>query len=235
MDPRPHYEAVVFDCDSTLTAIEGIDELCGALPSEQADRVAALTRAAMNGEVPLADVYERRLAIVRPSAEALRVVGQRYVERIVPGAREVVGALRERGVEVGIVSGGLAPAVRVLARELGLADDTVHAVDVCFDEEGQYLDFDRASPLWRNHGKVEVLAALRDRRSPLLFVGDGVTDLEARDVVDRFVGFGGVVAREAVMQGADAFYAGPDLGFVFDLVFGAAATSPRSRPAPPAR
>ena len=39
-------------------------------------------------------------------------------------------------------------------------------------------------------------------------VGDGATDMEARDLpggADAFIGFGGVVQREAVREGADWF------------------------------
>ena len=43
---------------------------------------------------------------------------------------------------------------------------------------------------------------------------------------NKFVGYGGVVAREVVERNADAFYADPDLGFVLDLVF-AEGTGPR--------
>jgi len=45
-------------------------------------------------------------------------------------------------------------------------------------------------------------------------VGDGVTDLEAREGGAYVVGFGGVVARPAVIVGADVFVAGPSLGDV---------------------
>lgn len=235
MEPIARHRAVVFDCDSTLAAIEGIDALCAGLPPARAEEVAALTEAAMNGEVPLAEVYARRLEIVRPSAHDLVAVGRAYVETMLPGTRALVNTLRAHGVEVAIVSGGLLPAVRVLGAELGLPDAAVHAVDVRFREDGTYADFDRASPLWRNQGKVEVLAALRARRSPLLFVGDGVTDLEARPVVDRFVGFGGVVERAAVRAGADRYVVAPDLGFVLDEVFPDGISPPRPGPEGPVR
>ena len=221
MPSEPRYASVVFDCDSTLAALEGIDALCAALPPDQAAEVAALTDAAMNGEVPLADVYERRLAIVRPSADDLEAVGRRYVETMVPGTREVVRALRDRGVSVAIVSGGLAPAVRVLARELGVHDDDVHAVDVQFDAEGRYVDFDRTSPLWRNQGKVDVLVAPLDgalqptlprvefvSKRRRLSVGDEVnpvalvSDLMAigYDVVDRVECLGQVSRRGGIVD-----------------------------------
>ena len=228
MEAPPSFSCVAFDCDSTLSSIEGIDELCTGLPEAEAAAVAALTADAMDGIVPLAEVYERRLELVRPSRGALRALGRRYVEHLVPGARRVVETLRGRGVEVAIVSGGLAPAIRVLARDLGFDDADVHAVDVRFDDGGHYLDFDRGSPLWQNLGKVEVLARLRARRSPLLFVGDGVTDLEAKDAVDSFIGFGGVVRRPAVARGVERYVTEPGLDFVLSTVL-------PTRPAPPAR
>ena len=49
------YPLVVFDCDSTLSTIEGVDEL--ALRAGVGDEVARLTTAAMAGEVPLDQVY----------------------------------------------------------------------------------------------------------------------------------------------------------------------------------
>lgn len=36
-------------------------------------------------------------------------------------------------------------------------------------------------------------------------VGDGVTDLQARPPADLFVGFGGIVTRDVVKEGADLF------------------------------
>ena len=39
-------------------------------------------------------------------------------------------------------------------------------------------------------------------------IGDGATDMEARDIpggADAFIGFGGVAVRDAVKQGADWF------------------------------
>ena len=57
------FASVVFDCDSTLVAVEGIDELSGPYR----DRITALTDAAMDGSVPLEEVYGRRLEIIQPT------------------------------------------------------------------------------------------------------------------------------------------------------------------------
>lgn len=217
---EPRYATVVFDCDSTLSRIEGIDELCRRLPRERQDEVEALTRAAMDGDLPLAEVYGRRLDLVRPSRPDLEALGQHYDREAVDGAEAVVAGLQARGVRVVVVSGGLKPAVAAFAGQLGIPDDDVFAVDVTFDAEGAYAGFDEDSPLARNQGKVEVLARLRAERQPLLFIGDGITDLEAAPVVDAFIGYGGVVRRRVVEEGAEAYRTDSDLLFVLDEVSG---------------
>lgn len=197
----PRFGTVVFDCDSTLSAIEGIDELAASRREE----IVALTEAAMRGEVPLEQVYGARLALIRPDRAAVLELGARYIAAAVPGAREAVQGLRRAGVETRILSGGLRPAILPFAEWLGLGPGDVEAVDLSFDATGAYLGFEADSPLARSGGKRLVVE--RWRRSlpgPFLMVGDGVTDLEVRPVVDRFVAFAGVVERPAVTAAADA-------------------------------
>lgn len=199
------FASVWFDCDSTLSAIEGVDELLQWAPVALRTDVAALTEQAMNGTLPLAEVYETRLRLLAPRREQLDRIGELYVTRLVPDAALVVAALQQLGKPVGIISGGLLPAVQHVARSLDIPAELVHAVPIRFAADGSYLDFDRRSPLWRNGGKVEVVRALPPSMHPLAFVGDGITDAETRDHVARFVGFGGVVARPNVRARAHAF------------------------------
>lgn len=213
----PLYRTVVFDCDSTLSTIEGIDELARV----HRDEVARLTDAAMSGAMALEQVYGPRLELVRPTRDDVAALGRRYIDEMVPDARDVVAALRRAGVTVRVISGGLLPAVATLARALGLDDDAVAAVDIRFDPSGAYADFDAASPLARAGGKREVLArwaAALPR--PLMFVGDGATDLEAQPVVDSFVAFAGVVARPGVMEAADVVVTARSLAPILALALG---------------
>lgn len=209
---------VYFDCDSTLCSIEGVDELLRWAPADQRAVITALTEQAMAGTLPLAEVYERRLQRLSPRREQLDQVGELYVAHLVPHAREVVAALQALGKHVGIVSGGLLVPVRRVAAHLGIEPANVHAVPLRFDAHGNYLDFDRTSPLWRNRGKIEVVQALPPAHRPLAFVGDGITDAETRGHVARFVGFGGVVARPAVQRLADAFVTTASLAGVLPFV-----------------
>jgi phosphoserine phosphatase len=209
------FAAVVFDCDSTLVEVEGIDELAG----ERIAEVRALTDAAMEGKIPLEEVYGRRLALIRPSREQVEAVGHTYVRTLVEDARAVVSALLALGKEVRVVSGGLRPPVEAVARELGLEAAAVAAVGIRFGEDGGYLDFEHDSPLARSGGKEEVLRAWGLPR-PLLLVGDGATDLEARRAVNAFAAYMGVAYRPAVAAGADVVLPARSLAPVLALAAG---------------
>lgn len=213
-DSPPPYDALAFDCDSTLSSLEGIDELARGSGPERLAQVEALTNAAMAGDVPLEEVYGRRLALLAPTRSAVAAVGQRYVETLVRNAAPLCAALAALGKPVHVVSGGLEPAVAHVARHLGVPAERVHAVPIRFDAQGAYAGFDERSPLARAGGKIDVLAAIAGRHGRVAHVGDGTTDLEVRPVVARFVGFGGVADRAAVRAGAARFVAADDLAAV---------------------
>ena len=211
------YGSVVFDCDSTLSALEGIDQLAGPHRAE----VERLTNAAMLGEIPLEAVYGRRLELIRPTRSQVDTLAEQYIAALVPDARDVVTALRRAGLGVRIMSGGLRPAVAALASHLGVPDDDVGAVDVYFAADGSYGGFDSASPLARAGGKRELLEAWRRELSgPIMFVGDGATDLEAAPAADLFVAFAGIVDRPAVTAAADVIVRAYSLSPIVALALG---------------
>lgn len=208
-DSAPPFGTLVFDCDSTLSSIEGIDELAG----DRKPQIAALTARAMAGEIPLEAVYAERLALLRPTRGAIEALGDRYVLSALPHAAELVASLVALGKRVCIVSGGIRQAVLVLARRLHIPDEDVFAVDVFHNRAGEYVGFDEESPLARSGGKLDVLRQIArdDRRGGVALVGDGVTDLEAAPAARRFVAFGGVVARPEVFARAVITSTSPDL------------------------
>ncbi|MQA88791.1 MAG: HAD-IB family phosphatase [Gemmatimonas sp.] len=218
---RLGFRSVVFDCDSTLASVEGIDELAADYLSE----VRALTDAAMRGQVKLEEVYGRRLEIIRPSRSRVEALGRLYVERVVDDARETIDALQWLGKDVRVISGGLRPPVLALTRELGIRPRSVAAVDIEFSDDGAYLRFENGSPLARSQGKAEVIRNWNLER-PSLMVGDGATDLEARPEVDSFVAYMGVVYRENVASGADLVIESKSLAPILSI---AASESDRSR------
>jgi phosphoserine phosphatase len=196
---------ICFDCDSTLSAIEGIDELARLRGPVVLAEIEAMTNAAMDGKIPLEQIFSRRLAIIRPGRAETEAVGRKYIESIEPTARATVANLKSTGWTPVIVSAGYTQAIQPLAEFLGIA--RIEAVQLEFDAAGNYAGFDAAHPATRKGGKPEIVQALRREMnaSRIVAVGDGVSDLETKPVVDLFVGFGRYVAREKVKAGAAVF------------------------------
>ena len=193
---------IAFDCDSTLSAIEGIDELGRSRGPAVFAAVEAMTNDAMNGRLAVEAVFGRRLEIIQPTRDHAEAVGRRYIETVEPTALATIGELRHRGWTPIIISGGFRPLIAPLAAHLGIG--RVEAVDIFFKADGGYDGYDTGYPTTRSGGKPEIVAALRRELAPVQFVmvGDGVSDLETKPVVDRFVGFGRYTPREKVKAGA---------------------------------
>lgn len=203
--PVSNVKLLIFDCDSTLSAIEGIDELGRARGPEVFAQVEAMTNDAMNGKLPVEAVFGRRLEIIRPEQSHVAAVGRRYIETVEPDAVAALVAVRAAGWTPLIISGGFRQAIRPLADFLGI--ERVEAVDLFFDAQGRYAGFDKDYPTTRSGGKPEVVNRLRTELRPakVVMIGDGVSDLETKPVVDLFIGFGRYVARERVRRDAAAF------------------------------
>jgi phosphoserine phosphatase len=198
----PAFASVVLDVDSTVSGAEGIEWLAGKRGPKVANEVARLTQQATNGEISLESVYAHRLAMIEPSEEEVVELARFYERRLAPRAAEVIGELRENGIRIVLVSGGIRQAVLPLGLRLGFTPAEVFAVRLAFDEEGRYSGFDDVSPLTTSSGKAIVVQRLYLPR-PVLTVGDGITDLAARPAADAFAAFTGFNYRAAVVRAAD--------------------------------
>ncbi|MEO8218127.1 MAG: HAD-IB family phosphatase [Acidobacteriota bacterium] len=211
---KPAFALVFFDVDSTLVTFEGVDWLADGNPE-----VRALTESAMNGRIPVEEVYGRRLDLIRPSRSRIEELAAEYQRRLLSDAEVVVAQLREAGVDVHLITGGIEQAVAPLAAKLGLAPRSLHAVRLQFDDAGEYVDFDRRSFLAKSGGKEIVLRDVRAQsHGRAAFVGDGMTDAEARNAVDLFIGFGGVTIRERVREVAEFYITEPRLSPILPLI-----------------
>ena len=229
----PVYRHVIFDCDSTLTGIEGIDELANHPDSQQ--QVADLTRSAMDGKVNLETVYGERLEILQPTRGAVRALRSRYRKHVVEDAAALIQALQVLGHEVYIVSGGLFDPVREFGLHLGVAPEHIRAVEVEYDTlsgnwwQGQgpwheaYLAVQH-SVLTESDGKARVIRELlQNQTGRSLLVGDGVSDLLASREVGLFAGFGGVICRDRVASESKVFIQSQSIAPVLLLAAGTAA------------
>ena len=213
---KQHDKIIIFDCDSTLSSIEGVDELARVAGEEATQEIEKMTAEAMEGTISLESIFAKRLEIIQPTASGVSQVGKLYIDTVEPSAKQVIATLKVRGWTPIILSGGYRQAIKPLADYLGV--EFIEAVDLYFNEDGSYRDFDRNYPSTRSGGKPEVVKSLRDKYSPekIVAIGDGVSDLESKPVIDLFIGFGRYAVREKVKQEADYFIT--DLQEVVSLV-----------------
>ena len=202
----PAYASVVIDVDSTLCGVEGIDFLAARRGPAVTTQIVALTDKAMKGEIPLEAIYGHRLTTIRPTRADIAALAEEYQRTLAPGAADAIGVMRRARVRLVLVSGGILEAIAPVARRLGFDDADLHAVSLRFDDAGNYMDFDRSSPLTTQPGKpVLVRALMEEGRLPLpvLAVGDGATDAKLVGVVNKFLAYTGFARRANVVGVAD--------------------------------
>ena len=226
----PPFEHVFFDCDSTLTTIEGIDVLADT--EDKRRRVEALTQAAMDGEVDLDEIYAERLQALKPTRRQVFELRNAYQRHMVEDADLVIDALHKLGHKVYIISGGLLEPVAEFGISLGVPRDRIRAVHIAYNElSGQwwegpqtddqlYLTY-TAGALTVSDGKAQIVRELMgDQRGRSLLIGDGMSDYHAAEAVDLFVGYGGVAARAKVREAAPAYLESQSLAPLLALAGG---------------
>lgn len=169
------YGLIAFDMDSTLITIECIDELAD-FAGKKAE-VAAVTEAAMRGEIDYRESLRRRLALL--AGLDARVLARVYGERLLlsQGARELLAAAQAAGLRTAILSGGFTYFTERLRIELGFDFATSNELEIAGGKlTGRVLgDIVDAS------AKAHHLARLRDElglaREQVIAVGDGANDL----------------------------------------------------------
>ena len=119
---RRNRRLVAFDMDSTLIQTEVIDEL--ARLAGVGDQVAAITEAAMRGELDFAGSFRRRVALLKGLPESAL---QQVIDTVplMDGAERLISTLRRLGYKTAILSGGFTFVGRELQRRLGI--DYLHS------------------------------------------------------------------------------------------------------------
>ncbi|BDC51976.1 phosphoserine phosphatase SerB [Bryobacterales bacterium F-183] len=107
---------IAFDMDSTLIQCEVIDEL--AKEAGVGEQVAAITEAAMRGELDFPAAFRKRVGLLKGLDEAAleRVAGR---IRLMDGAERLMSTLKRLGYKTAILSGGFTYFGRKLQEKLG--------------------------------------------------------------------------------------------------------------------
>ena len=183
---RRNRRLVVFDMDSTLIDAEVIDEL--AHEAGVGDQVAAITEAAMQGEIDFKDSFTQRMALLKGlDASVLQSVAERL--RLNEGAEHLISTLKKLGFKTAIVSGGFTFFGEYLQQRLGV--DYVYANQLDIEDgrvtgrvTGEIIDGQRKAELLRQIAEREGLMLQQ-----VIAVGDGANDLPMLSIAGLGIAF----------------------------------------------
>ena len=188
---------VVIDVDSTLVQHEVIDLL--ADEAGCSEEVAAITAAAMAGELDFESALHERVQLLAGLEEAS--LGRAW-ERLTltPGARTFVRTLKRLGFRTAVVSGGFTAVTERLRAELG--------IDHAFANELEILDGrltgKLTGPIIDRSRKAAILAEVAELDGvPLeqtVAIGDGANDLDMLALAGLGIAFN---AKPVVQEAAD--------------------------------
>jgi phosphoserine phosphatase len=166
---------LAIDMDSTLITIECIDEVADLAGVKT--EVAAITAAAMSGELDYAQSLRLRVGLLRGvSQDALvRVYDERL--RLSPGTEIMLDATRRAGVKTLLVSGGFSFFTERLKTRLGLDYGISNTLEIA----GGRLSGRVIGDIVDAQAKAAKLRSLRDElgiaRESIIAIGDGANDL----------------------------------------------------------
>ena len=203
---------IVFDVDSTLIQGEVIEMLADRVGAH--DAVAAITEAAMRGEIDFAESLRQRVAtLAGMPASVLDDVADEL--ELTPGARTTLRTLRRLGFHCGVVSGGFRQVIDPLAHELMLDFVAANQLEIVDGKiTGRVI-----GPIIDRAGKAKALRDFAHQAgvpmAQTVAVGDGANDIDMLAAAGLGVAFN---AKPALREVADASLSHPYLDTVLFLL-----------------
>jgi len=206
--PLSHYRLVAFDMDSTLINIECVDEI--AAVAGRRDEVAAITEAAMRGEITdFKDSLRRRVALLRgvPESALATVYADRL--RLNPGVEAFVAACQAAGLKTLLVSGGFTYFSERIRHRLGLDFARANVLEIAHGQlTGRLVERPWGDICDGNEKRrvvMEVCDLMGIDPGRAIAVGDGANDLPMMSVAGLSICFHGKPAvREQAMISIEA-------------------------------
>jgi len=184
---RARVRVLAIDMDSTLITIECVDEIADLVGVKR--EVAAITAAAMRGEIDFAESLVRRVALLAGlPVDALERV---YAERLAlsPGAERMLAGFRAAGARTLLVSGGFTYFTDRLQARLGFDETAANRLELA---EGR-LTGRVVPPIVDARAKATALAAMRARHAAdggiVVAIGDGANDLPMLEAADVSIAY----------------------------------------------
>ena len=202
---------VVFDLDNVIIDGEAIDEI-GKLANVE-DEIAEITEKAMQGEIDFETSIKDRVKLLEgTSIEEIEKVADELP--LMPGAEETINALKEKDLDVAIISGSFDVVAEKVKDKLGV--DAVYTNS--FSVEDGKLTGEVTGPLVSG-SKLDVLKDHVEKAEitldDVVAVGDGANDISMIESAGCGIAFN---AKDSVKEIADVVVDEKDLCKVLDEI-----------------
>ncbi len=202
---------VVFDLDNVIIDGEAIDEI-GKLANVE-DEIAEITEKAMQGEIDFETSIKDRVKLLEgTSIEEIEKVADELP--LMPGAEETIKALKEKDLDVAIISGSFDVVAEKVKDKLGV--DAVYTNS--FSVEDGKLTGEVTGPLV-SESKLDVLKDHVEKAEitldDVVAVGDGANDISMIESAGCGIAFN---AKDSVKEIADIVVEEKDLTKVLDEI-----------------
>ncbi len=204
---------VISDMDSTLIAIECIDEIADMMNIKP--QVSAITEAAMRGELNFEQSLTQRVALLSGlSEDALQRV---YDERLTlnPGAEVWLQGLKQQGIQFALVSGGFTFFTERLQQRLNLDFTRANRLSIAQNHLTGQIDGDIIGAQAKADFLLELCEQLAIQPSQTIAVGDGANDLLMMQQAGLSVAYH---AKPKVQEQADCALSFRGLDAILDFI-----------------
>ncbi len=166
---------LIADMDSTMITVECIDELAdyAGIKAE----VAAVTEAAMRGELDFEGALRSRVALLKGLPESVIADCLRERVKIMPGAKALVRTVKANGGRAVLVSGGFTRFTDVVAADIGFDSARANVLGISAGALDGTVVGDIVDAQTKREALLAGLSVLGLPASASLAVGDGANDI----------------------------------------------------------
>ncbi len=200
----------IFDFDSTLTKVEGLDILAeitltnNPKKEETIEEIIKITNLGIDGEISFTQSLERRIKLLnakRSDIELLIKELRKHVSSSIERNREFFESFSEN---IYVISAGFKEFIDPIVAAYNIPSERVFANTFEFNEEGEIIGFDRDNVLSSHNGKIQCLKNLQ-LKGEIQVIGDGYSDYVTKEagIADKFFAYTENVARQKTIENAD--------------------------------
>ena len=175
----------VIDFDSTITKVEGLDQLAAIALKENpngkeiVDKIIHLTELGMSGKLSFSEALKQRISLLKANKTHLNSLVEFLKENISDSFKRNINFLNKYSDQILVVSSGFKEFILPITEILGIKSENVFANSFIFNENGDILGVDNTNVLSQTGGKIELLKSLK-LEGHISVIGDGFTDYEIK-------------------------------------------------------